>query len=151
VGANPSPRVADFTNCPARATTSWQRPAKKWRTNVPIYAKVKYDSVSLAWTWFYYGNQGQLEYDFCVALAPTRERSSSLFKARRKSLLMRAVTGGELDGREMRLHKLLLPAGKGKSKLHNTISRAIRAHGRQPGWFSGVAYDPQKLWLLTPS
>lgn len=39
----------------------------KWRTNVPTDAKVKYAGVYLGVDLVYYGNQGQLEYDFVVA------------------------------------------------------------------------------------
>jgi hypothetical protein len=39
---------------------------KKWRTNVPNYAKVKYTSVYPGVDLVYYGNQRQLEYDFVV-------------------------------------------------------------------------------------
>jgi hypothetical protein len=38
----------------------------KWRTNVPNYAKVKYANVYPGVDLVYYGNQGQLEYDFVV-------------------------------------------------------------------------------------
>jgi Big-like domain-containing protein/beta-propeller repeat-containing protein len=39
----------------------------KWRTNVPTYAKVKYEGIYSGIDLVYYGNQGQLEYDFIVA------------------------------------------------------------------------------------
>jgi hypothetical protein len=41
---------------------------RKWRTNVPTYAQVKYQSVYPGVDLVYYGDQGgQLEYDFVVA------------------------------------------------------------------------------------
>lgn len=40
---------------------------KKWYTNVPTYAKVKYPEVYPGVDLVYYGNQRQLEYDFVVA------------------------------------------------------------------------------------
>jgi hypothetical protein len=39
----------------------------KWRTNVPTYAKVKYEGIYPGIDLVYYGNQRQLEYDFIVA------------------------------------------------------------------------------------
>src|SRR5207249_3382021 len=39
---------------------------KKWHTNVPTYAKVRYKDVYPGIDLVYYGNQGQLEYDFVV-------------------------------------------------------------------------------------
>ena len=40
---------------------------KKWRTDVPTYAKVKYEGVYPGIDLIYYGNQRQFEYDFVVA------------------------------------------------------------------------------------
>ena len=54
-------------NCPARATTSSATIRQKWRTNVPTYAKVKYEGIYSGIDLVYYGNQRQLEYDFIVA------------------------------------------------------------------------------------
>jgi hypothetical protein len=39
----------------------------KWRTNVPTYAKVKYEGIYSGVDLVYYGSQRQLEYDFIVA------------------------------------------------------------------------------------
>ena len=38
-----------------------------WRTDIPTYAKVELDNVYPGVNLVYYGNQGQLEYDFVVA------------------------------------------------------------------------------------
>ena len=38
-----------------------------WRTNIPTYAKVRYEQVYPGIDLVYYGNQGELEYDFVVA------------------------------------------------------------------------------------
>src|SRR5207247_5582235 len=40
---------------------------KKWRTNVPTYAKVQYRDLYHGIDLIYYGNQRQLEYDFVVS------------------------------------------------------------------------------------
>jgi hypothetical protein len=39
----------------------------KWHTNIPTYSKVRYSGVYPGVDLVYYGNQGQLEYDFIVA------------------------------------------------------------------------------------
>ncbi len=43
----------------------------KWHTNIPTYAKVKYNGVYPGVDLVYYGNQQQLEYDFVVAPGAT--------------------------------------------------------------------------------
>ena len=40
---------------------------KKWHSNIPTYAKVRYPNVYPGIDLVYYGHQGQLEYDFVVA------------------------------------------------------------------------------------
>src|SRR5207237_7942977 len=40
---------------------------KKWHTDVPSYARVKYEGVYPGIDLVFYGNQGKLEYDFLVA------------------------------------------------------------------------------------
>src|SRR5439155_23827222 len=67
VGANASPRVAGLEKLNGKSNYFLGKDPTKWRTNVSLYAKVKYDSVYPGVDLVYYGNQGQLEYDFVVA------------------------------------------------------------------------------------
>jgi hypothetical protein len=67
VGANASPRVVGAEELPGKANYFIGNDPAKWRTNVPTYAKVKYEGVYPGVDLVYYGNQGQLEYDFVVA------------------------------------------------------------------------------------
>src|ERR1022692_3385430 len=53
-------------NCRAGATTLLGTILKKWHSNMPTYAKVKYDGIYKGIDLIYYGNQRQLEYDFVV-------------------------------------------------------------------------------------
>ena len=67
VGANPSPRVTGLEELPGKSHYFIGNDPAKWRTNVPTYAKVKYEDVYPGVDLVYYGNQGQLEYDLIVA------------------------------------------------------------------------------------
>ena len=67
VGANPQAKVAGTEELPGKSNYFIGNDPKKWRTNVPNYAKVKYASVYPGVDLVYYGNQGQLEYDFVVS------------------------------------------------------------------------------------
>jgi len=79
VGANASAAVTGADELPGKSNYFIGNDPKKWRTNVPNYAKVEYQSVYPGVDLVYYGNQGgQLEYDFVVAPAPTRARSRSM-------------------------------------------------------------------------
>jgi len=66
VGANPRAMAAGLDPLPGKSNYFIGNDPKKWRTNVPNYAKVKYRDVYPGVDLVYYGNQGQLEYDFVV-------------------------------------------------------------------------------------
>ena len=67
VGGNPNPQIAGGAELPVKTNYFIGNDPKKWRTNVPTYAKVKYGNVYPGIDLVYYGNWGQLEYDFVVA------------------------------------------------------------------------------------
>jgi hypothetical protein len=67
VGANHSAAVSGADELPGKSNYFIGNDPKKWRTNVPNYAKVKYANVYPGVDLVYYGNQQQLEYDFVVA------------------------------------------------------------------------------------
>jgi hypothetical protein len=66
-GANSSRRVVGMDELPGKVNYIIGNDPAKWRANIPTYAKVKYENVYPGVDLVYYGNQGQLEYDFVVA------------------------------------------------------------------------------------
>ena len=66
-GANATPRVVGEEELPGKVNYFIGNDPARWRTNVPTYAKVKYEGVYSGVDLVYYGNQGQLEYDFVAA------------------------------------------------------------------------------------
>jgi hypothetical protein len=68
VGANVPATVTGAEELPGKSNYFIGNDPKKWRTNVPTCAKVRYHNVYPGVDLEYYGNQGgQLEYDFVVA------------------------------------------------------------------------------------
>jgi hypothetical protein len=68
VGANVKAAVTGAEELPGKSNYFIGNDPKKWRTNVPTYAKVRYENVYPGIDLVYYGNQGgELEYDFVVA------------------------------------------------------------------------------------
>jgi hypothetical protein len=59
--------IVGLDELPGRSNYFIGNDRKKWRTNVPSYAQVKYEGVYPGVDLVYYGNQRQLEYDFVVA------------------------------------------------------------------------------------
>ena len=67
VGGNTSPRVEALDELPGKANYFIGNDPRKWHTNVPTYAKLRYREVYPGVDLLYYGNQQQLEHDFIVA------------------------------------------------------------------------------------
>jgi beta-propeller repeat-containing protein len=66
-GANPKAKVVGLEELPGKVNYFIGNDPKKWRTNVPTYAKVRYKNVYPGVDLVYHGNQGRVEYDFVVA------------------------------------------------------------------------------------
>ncbi len=67
VGANPGAKVTGRDELPGKSNYFIGNDPAKWQTNVPNYAKVRYEGVYPGIDLVYYGNQRQLEYDFVVS------------------------------------------------------------------------------------
>ena len=102
VGGNTSPRVEALDELPGKANYFIGNDPRKWHTNVPTYAKLRYREVYPGVDLLYYGNQQQLEHDFIVAPgADPRSITLNLAGAEKLSLdpqgtLVLGVKDGEL-------------------------------------------------------
>lgn len=67
VGAYPDAVISGEDELPGKFHYFIGDDPTQWRTNVPSYAKVRYHEVYPGIDLVYYGNEGQLEYDFVVA------------------------------------------------------------------------------------
>jgi len=66
-GANPRASVEGIEPLAQRTHYFVGNDASKWRSNVPHYAKVRYDEVYPGIDLVYYGRENHLEYDFVVS------------------------------------------------------------------------------------
>jgi hypothetical protein len=66
-GANPHPRVTGIDELPGRSNYFIGDDPAKWRTDIPSYARVKYESVYPGVDVVYYSKEQAIEYDFVVA------------------------------------------------------------------------------------
>jgi hypothetical protein len=67
-GANSNPQITSMEELLGKSNYFIGNDRRQWRTNVPTYAKVKYESIYPGVDLVYYGTEGrQLEYDFVVA------------------------------------------------------------------------------------
>ncbi len=67
LGANPNARIVGLDELSGKANYFIGNDPSKWRTNISTYAKVKYEGIYPGIDLIFYGDQGQLEFDFIVA------------------------------------------------------------------------------------
>ena len=67
LGANLSPRVRVEDQLPGKSNYLIGNDPSRWHTDIPHYAKVKYEGIYSGIDLLYYGDQHQLEYDFVVS------------------------------------------------------------------------------------
>jgi sugar lactone lactonase YvrE len=169
VGANPEAQAVGLDPLPGKSNYFIGNDPKKWRTNVPNYARVKYQEIYPGIDLVYYGNQQQLEYDFVVA--PGADPSVVTLevgvegirpaKGERGSPLQIAADGDlviHLGGGEVRFHKPVVyqpvinhgqwPADSGERTVVEghyvlTASNQVR--------FALGPYDHTRLLVIDPA
>jgi hypothetical protein len=113
VGAKPDAEVTGRDELPGKANYFIGNDPKKWRTNVPTYAKVRYHDVYPGVDLEYYGSpsaHGQLEYDFIVA--PGADPSAI---ALRVGAVREPPLRIDADG------DLMIPANRGEIRFHKPL------------------------------
>src|SRR5258708_2821587 len=150
VGASAAASESGVDELPGKANYFIGNDPKKWRTNVPTYAKVKYESVYPGVDLIYYGNQQQLEYDFVVAAGADPKAIRLTFGGARKLSL-------DEQG------NLVLESGYGKVCLERPRGyqeakgerRAIEGHyllhAGNTVSFAVANYDHRKPLVLDPT
>lgn len=77
VGSNANPQVVGEDSLSTKVNYFIGRDPKKWRRNIPTYARVRYRNVYPGIDLVYYGNNRSMEYDF--DLAPAADASQIQF------------------------------------------------------------------------
>ena len=120
----------------------------KWRTHIPTYAKVRYDSVYPDIDVVYYGNQRQLEYDFVLAAGADPKQIELEFDGADR---VEIAANGDLVlhacGREIRQSKPV--AYQDAAGRHEVASRYVRKAKNRIGFAVG-AYDRSHPLVIDP-
>jgi len=78
-GARRSARIRGLDELPGKLNYFIGNDPRKWRKDVPIYSRVRYQNAYPGVDVVYYGNQRQLEYDFVIAAGSDPRRISLAF------------------------------------------------------------------------
>ena len=149
VDANPKAKVVGLNELPGRSNYFIGNDPKKWRTNIPTYATVRYQDLYPGVDLIYYGNPRQLEYDFVVAPGADPSRVRLRFRGAGK---LRIDDKGDMvvgaNGAEVRFEK---------PQVYQNVSRTRKAvEGRY--WMAAANtigfrvgdYDRSKPLVIDP-
>ena len=149
VGAHTASRVSGLDALPGKANYFIGNDRSKWHTNVPLYAKVRYEGVYPGIDLVYYGNQHQLEYDFVVAPGADPKRIMLDFRG---AQMIEIDTGGELvlraAGREVRQHKPIIY--QEIDGMRQEVAGSYVRKGRYRVGFTVAAYDKTLPLIIDP-
>ncbi len=102
-GANPEPQIVGSDRLPGKVNYFIGNNPKKWHTDVPSYARVKYVGVYPGVDVVFYGNQRRLEYDFVVApgadpnVIALKVDGARKMRINKHGDLVLSVPGGEVE------------------------------------------------------
>ncbi|MGJ0428368.1 SBBP repeat-containing protein [Methylobacter sp.] len=149
IGANPSARILGKEALPGRVNYLIGKDPAKWRTKVPTYAKVAYEGVYPGVDLVYYGNQGQLEYDFVVAPGADPSRVKLAFLGANR---IEVNTAGELilhtASGDVRMHKPVLY--QEIDGVRKPVDGGYVLKGGQAVGFQVAAYDVAHSLTIDP-
>jgi hypothetical protein len=150
VGVNERAKTTGLEQLPGKSNYFIGNDPKKWRSNVPNYAKVKCANVYPGVDLLYHGNQRQLEYDFVVQPgADPRQIELSFDGAKRLRLdahgdLIVDITRGEVIE-----HKPIIYQDIGGMRRQVAGSYELR-NGHTAG-FKLAGYDAHQSLTIDPS
>jgi hypothetical protein len=149
VKANPAAKVTGEEELPGKSNYFIGNDAKKWRSNVPTYSKVKYEGIYSGIDLVYYGNQRQLEYDFVVAPGADPRRiqfdvrgAKHVSRDKNGDLVIR-MTDGEVHWRKPVVYQ------ENDGKRIEIDGNYIIRRG-QRGGFELAGYDSKRPLIIDP-
>jgi hypothetical protein len=149
LNANPAVKVTGANQLLGTANYFIGNDPLKWRTNVPTYAKVKYEGIYSGIDLVYYGNQRQLEYDFVVA--PGADPRHIQFNVRGAKRIHRDAEGDlvlRMGVGEIRWHKPVVYQEKDGTRQLVAAHYAI-SDTNQVG-FEVAKYDASRPLYIDP-
>jgi hypothetical protein len=156
LAANPAAAVIAADELPGKTNYLIGSDPKKWRTDVPNYAKVECRSVYPGIDLVYYGNQRELEYDFVVAPGAAPDAIQLDFQTDHGQSTprnpLRIAENGDLvapiEGGEVRVHKpVAYQLDAAKQKRYIAAGYALRPSGVL---FALGAYDRTRPLVIDP-
>jgi hypothetical protein len=148
-GANPTPRFTALEKLAGTSNYFIGNDPRKWRTNIPQYAKVLERDVYHGVNIVYYGTQGRLEYDFDVAPGTDPSVIQLVFQGARD---IQIDAQGELVAHtaagDVRLRKPVAYQKIAGSKLPVAVGYMLK--NSTSASFQVAEYDPRQPLVIDP-
>jgi uncharacterized repeat protein (TIGR01451 family) len=148
VGANPQSTLAAADPLPGKSNYFLGNDPAQWHKNVPQFARVRYENVYPGINLVFYGNQGQLEYDFQVAPGADASRAELEFDG--------ATAAAQKDGSILIQHgasAMRLEAPRVYQEISGrkqSVEGRFILHGSHRAGFSIGAYDHSRELVIDP-
>ena len=147
--ANPNPGITGLLELPGKTNYFIGNDPKKWRTDIPTYAKVKYESIYQGVDLVYYSTKGrQLEYDFVVAPGSDPNQIKITFSGADQLQLLDGNLVIKNEGREMQMHKPVLYQEKEGGR--ELINGQYKLSNKGELGFEIAAYDRTRELVIDP-
>jgi hypothetical protein len=151
MGANQAAKVEGAEELPGTSNYFIGNDPSQWRTNVPNYSRVKYESVYPGVDLVYYGNQGQLESDFIVRAGQNAAAIRLRFEGARR---VRINHDGDLDitmhsGNVVLGKPVVYQKSEGQAEKRIVAGR-YTLNDRQEVGFAVGSYDKSEPLIIDP-
>ncbi len=148
VGADSSPNVEGIDRLPGKSNYLIGNDAEKWRVGISTYSKVKYNRLYPGIDAVFYGNRGQLEYDFIVEPGADAGAIKLSFEGASRIRIENGdlVLGTALG--EIRQHKPIVY--QEKNGVKEVVAGQYVFDGEQEVKFQVGSYDKSELLIIDP-
>jgi uncharacterized repeat protein (TIGR01451 family) len=149
LGANSKTQVVGLDQLQGKSNYLIGNNPDKWLTNVPQYAKVHYQNLYPGIDLVFYGNQGQLEYDFIVAPGADPRRIALAFEGVKgveiedHGNLILQTESGEIHQRKPSIYQEI-------HGVRQSIDGRYKLKGRNQVGVEVAAYDVNQSLVIDP-
>jgi hypothetical protein len=150
-GANPEARATGLEKLPGVSNYFIGNDPRQWRTHIATYKKVQFDNVRPGVNLVYYGNQGELEYDFTLSAGIDPRSLELSFEGGSATLSKQGdLVFPSTDG-EVTFHR---PVAYQRSRSNPAEKRLVAASyvlkGAHRVGFEVSGYDPSEPLVIDP-
>jgi hypothetical protein len=157
-GATSTAQVSGDAPLPGKTDYFIGNDPSKWHRGVPQFARVQYQAVYPGVDLIYYGNQGQLEYDFRVAPGADPRQITLSFKGASSHVDSKGITGsagdlilsthdGEVRFQAPRIYQRSDSSGSDKKEIAGSFRQLA---GNRIGFTIG-SYDHSRELVIDPA